>query len=122
MDSKQHLFYALGIMAYAVAKADGEVQQQERELIHKIVDEELGYNINFDCAEIIHTVLQSQKPGSNEVYNWALNAFELGKHHFTPIIKEQFISVLKKIAEAFPPTTPEESKMIDKISRNIWAL
>ena len=31
-------------------------------------------------------------------------------------------SAAKKIAEAFPPTTEEESKMIDKISRNIWAI
>ena len=33
MDAKQHLYYALGALAYAVAKSDGKVQAEEREKI-----------------------------------------------------------------------------------------
>jgi uncharacterized tellurite resistance protein B-like protein len=121
MDAKQHLYYALGIMAYAVAKADGEIQQQERQMIHKIVSEETEHNINFDYAEIIFSILQKEKNGVDSVYKWAIHSIDLGKHHFTPLMKDQFIAVIKKIAEAFPPTTKGESKMIDKFSRVIWS-
>jgi hypothetical protein len=61
MDAKQHLYYALGIMAYAVAKSDGEVQNEERQMIHKIVVEESGHEIDFDYAEIIFSILQKEK-------------------------------------------------------------
>lgn len=122
MDARQHLYYALGIMAYAVAKSDGEVQNEERQMIHQIVVEESGHEIDFDYAEIIFSILQKEKQGALGVLDWAFHAFELGKHHLTPKMKEQFVSVIKKIAAAYPPTTAEELKMIDKISRNIWAL
>ncbi len=122
MDARQHLYYALGIMAYAVAKSDGEVQKEEREMIHNIVVEESGHEIDFDYAEIIFSILQKDKQGANEVYQWATKAFDLGKHHFTPAMKEQFVNVIKSIAEAFPPTSSEEINMIDKISREIWSL
>lgn len=121
MDAKQHLYYALGIMAYAVAKSDGEIQHQERDLIHKIVSEESGHEIDFDYAEIIFSILQKEKQGANEVFNWAIHAFELGKHHLTPLMQKQFVAVIKRIAEAYPPATPEERTMIDKISRFIWS-
>ncbi|MBI2280685.1 MAG: TerB family tellurite resistance protein [Bacteroidetes bacterium] len=122
MDAKQHLYYALGIMAYAVAKADGKVQNEERQMIHKIVVEKSGHEIDFDYAEIIFSILQKEKQGASEVYQWAMNAFNLGKHHLTPEMKKQFIAVIKQIAEAYPPKTIEEIKWIDKISRNIWLL
>jgi uncharacterized tellurite resistance protein B-like protein len=122
MDAEQHLYYALGIMAYAVAKADGEVQHQEREMIHDIVVEESGHNINFEYAEIIFSILQKDKLGVNQVYEWAINAFHLGKNHLTQEMKEQFVAVIKRMAEAYPPNNPNEIKMIDKISRDIWSL
>ena len=121
MDAKQHLYYALGIMAYAVAKADGEVQNQERQMIHKIVVEETDHQIDFDYAEIIFSILQKGKSDSLPIYDWAMHSFDLGKHHLTSEMKEQFVTVIQKIAEAFPPATPEENDMIDKISRGIWA-
>ena len=122
MDAKQHLYYALGIMAYAVAQTDGEVQNEERLMIHQIVVEESGHEIDFNYAEIIFSILQKENHGTSEVYQWAMNAFNLGKHHFTPLMKEQFVKIIKKIAEAYPPKTIEEIKLIDKISRNIWLL
>jgi len=121
MDSKQHLYYALGILAYAVAKADGQVQHEERQMIHDIVEKESGHNLDFDYAEIIFSILQKDKPGIEQVCEWAMNAFETGKGHFTPQVKEQFVNVIQKIAEAFPPTTTEERQVIERFSRDIWA-
>ncbi len=121
MDAKQHLYYALGIMAFAVAKADGKVQNQERQMIHKIVSEESGHKIDFGYAEIIFSILQKEKSGASPIYDWAIHSIDLGKHHLTETMKEQFVAVIKKIAEAFPPTTPEENELIDKFSRIIWS-
>ena len=112
MDSKQNLYYALGIFAYAVAKADGVVQHEEKEELHKIVSDNLDHDMDFQYVEIIFSILQKDKPGFEDVHKWALEALEQGKYHLTYEIKDQFITVLKKVAEAFPPTTPEENELI----------
>lgn len=120
MEAKKNLYYALGLLAYAVAKADGKVQNEEREIIHNIVKKESGHHIDFDYAEIIFNILQKDNPGADQVYSWSMNAFKTGKQHFTPLMKEQFVAIIKKVAEAFPPSTIEEQNIIDKFSREIW--
>lgn len=120
MDAKQHLYYALGILSYAIAKADGEIQPEERQMIHKIVVEESKHHIDFDYAEIIFSILQKDNPGVNKAYEWAMHSFNLGKQHFTTEMKEQFVAVIQKMEEAFPPATVEERNLIEKFSRSIW--
>lgn len=122
MDAQQNLYYALGILAYAIAKADGEVQREERDMIHKLVSEEIDHNVNFNYSEIIFDILQKDNRSFNQVYEWSMSEFELGKYHFTPAMKSEFISVITKIAEAFPPNTHEEKKLISQFEIDIKKL
>lgn len=119
MDNKQSLYYALGIFAYAIAKADGKIQQEEMEELHKIVSEELDHNMDFQYVEIIFKILQKDKAGFEDVHKWALDALEKGKYHLTPEIKEQFIQVMKRVGDAFPPKTDEEHQMINTFIQEI---
>ena len=119
MDNRQNLFYALGIFAYAVAKADGTVQLEERNELHKIVKEELEHEIDFTYVEIIFKILQKDKAGFDEVHQWALDALEKGKYYLTDKIKAQFIRVLKKVANSFPPKTDEEHELINLLIKEI---
>lgn len=121
MEARQQLYYALGILAYAVAKADGNVQSEERQLIQDIVAKESGHNMDFDYAEIIFHILQKDEPGIEYVYDWAMNALGKGKRHLTSELKGQFIKVIRQIAEAFPPATPEERKLIERFSKDLGA-
>ena len=113
MDSKQNLYYALGIFSYAVAKADGTVQLEEKEELQKIVAEEIDHDIDFQYVDIIFQILQKDKPGFKDVHQWALDALERGKYHLTEDIKNQFINVLKRVAAAFPPKSEEEHELIN---------
>ena len=119
MDSKQSLYYALGIFTYAIAKADGKIQLEEKEALHKIVEEETKHGMDFQYVEIIFQLLQKDKAGFDDVHKWALDALERGKYHLTPEIKEEFISVMKKVADAFPPKTGEEHEMINTFIQEI---
>jgi hypothetical protein len=87
----------LGILAYAVAKADGHIPREERQMIHDIVVKESEHNIDFDYTEIIFSTLQRDKPGIEQVYDRAMNAFETRKQHFTVHLKEKFIIVIQKL-------------------------
>lgn len=122
MDAKQHLYYALGALAYAVAKADGKVQNEEREKIKEIVNEGIQHNIDFNYTDIIFQILQKDKMGFKDVYAWAMHSFETAKYHLTPEVKKQFISVIEQVAAAFPPDDPEERALINRFSADIAKL
>ena len=113
MDSKQNLYYALGIFCYAVAKADGTIQYEEKEELHKIVNEEIDHNIDFQYVDIIFQLLQKDKPGFSDVHKWAMEALENGKYHLTEELKEKFIQVIMRVADSFPPKTDEEHELIN---------
>ena len=62
MEGTERLYYALGQLAFAVAKADGQVNAEERQRFHDIVvkgakETSPSYNI----SEIIFHLLQLQK-------------------------------------------------------------
>ena len=123
MDAKQQLYYALGQLAYAVAKADGQIQKEEKELLHKIVTDEVEKNsYDFDIADIIFHILQKDKKDFETTYNWAIHSMKLGKHHFSEEMKDQFLHIIKKVAKAFPPISMEESEIIDRFSRDLKTL
>jgi uncharacterized tellurite resistance protein B-like protein len=119
MDNRQNLYYALGIFAYAVAKADGTVQLEERNELHKIVQEEIDHDMDFTYVEIIFKILQKDKAGFEEVHQWALDALEKGKYYLTEKIKAQFVTVLKRVADAFPPKEQAEHDLINTLIREI---
>lgn len=122
MDARQHLYYALGALAYAVAKADGKVQTEEREKLQEIVNAGIQHNMDFNYTDIIFQILQKDKMGFRDVYEWAMHSFETGKYHLTPEVKKQFIKVIEDVAEAFPPSDPEERALIARFSADISKL
>lgn len=122
MDAKQHLYYALGILAYGVAKADGTIQREEKEMVKKIVEEETDHAMDYGYTEIIFLLLEREKKGFQSTYDWAMKNFELGKHHFTDEMKKDFVTAITKVAEAFPPNTDEEMAIIQKFKEDLDGL
>lgn len=119
MDGKQNIYYALGILSYAIAKADGKVQQEEKDKLHEIVRKEVDHNIDFEYAEIIFQLLENQKIGFEKTYVWALAEFKKGRHYLTPELKEQIIEVIVQLAKAFDHITSEEVQLIERFERDI---
>ncbi len=58
MTGTERLYYALGQLAYAVAKADGKINGEERQKLHDIVVKESNcHNHNINVSEIIFHLL-----------------------------------------------------------------
>lgn len=120
MDSQQRLFYALGEMAYAIACADGKLQEPERKVFEKILKNHLDWHVgDFDYAGVIFKILQKDKNDIPTVYKWAMKEMEMNKHHLTIQMINSFIDILKEVAAAFPPVTPEEKQWIDRFVTDI---
>lgn len=121
MRPKESLHYAIGQLAYAVAKADGEVQKEERQRFAGIVAAELRlHDEEFNVSDIIFQVLDKDKfISSRDAYDCAMREIRLHSQYLSPELKQTFVRVLEKVAMAYPPVTIDELDLIERFKKDI---
>jgi uncharacterized tellurite resistance protein B-like protein len=120
MTSTQNLHYAIGELAFAVAFSDGEVQKEEREKFENIIAAELRTkHYDFDIADIIFKILDKERLDAETAYQWAMSQIKLNSHYLSPELKQASVSIMEKIAKAFPPVTGEERNLIERFKKDI---
>jgi uncharacterized tellurite resistance protein B-like protein len=120
MTPTENLHYAIGELAYAIAAADGEIQQAERDIFHDIIKTELQHkDVDFNVTDIIFQVLNKQKTSTDYAYDWAMKQIRLNSHYLSPALKEKFIAVMEKVANAFKPVTIDEMRLVEKFKMDI---
>jgi DnaJ-domain-containing protein 1 len=123
MTPLQNLYYATGELAYAIACADGEVQKAERQKFHDIVAEELSSEqFGFDISLIIFQVMDKTNTSSAQAYETAMEQLRSNSQYLNLALKDKFIKVMEKAAEAFPPVTMEENEFIEKLKSDLTLL
>jgi uncharacterized tellurite resistance protein B-like protein len=121
MTPTENLHYAIGQLAYAIAKADGQVQNEEREKFAHIVAAELRmHDQDFNVSDIIFKVLDDDKfISAKDAYDWAMKQIRTNSHYLSPALKETFIKVMQKVARAYPPVTADEISILAKFQDEI---
>ncbi|MFB6305530.1 MAG: hypothetical protein ABEH43_00810 [Flavobacteriales bacterium] len=123
MDAKENLYYALGQLAYAVAKVDNKVQKEEKKKFHDIVEAEINNdNLDFNISNIIFQIMEKDHSDLDKSYDWAIQAMRLGSHYMDDIRKAEFLAVLKQVAKAFPPETVDEKELIERFKKDLDGL
>jgi uncharacterized tellurite resistance protein B-like protein len=123
MTPTENLHYAIGEIAYAIARADGDVQKEERVKFQKIIEAELRCkDYDFDISGIIFHILNKDKTSTKYAYDWAIGQIKTNSHYLSPALKAAFINVTEKIAKSFPPVTIDEAKFIEKFKKDIEPL
>lgn len=120
----QDLHSAIGELAYAIARADGTIQMEERKKFHDIVAAEMRCkHYDFDISEIIFKVLDKDKYIDTQTsYDWAMKTIRLNSHYLSPELKETFIKVMEKIAKAYAPVTINEMDLVAQFKNDIAPL
>jgi hypothetical protein len=120
MDYRQNLYYAFGHIAYALAGADGEVQKEEKEKLHHIITEGIKrHGLELNYSEIIFQVLGKDHIPFDTAYEWGMREMKLSSHYLSEKIKRDLILILHQVAEAFPPETLDEEKLIDRFRKDL---
>lgn len=120
MDAKQSLFYGLGQIAYAIAQADGQVQREEREKLHSFLKNEIkNIDADFDYTDIIFQLLDKEHINFETSYKWGIDAMKLGSHKLTFQLKWEFLEILCKVAESYPPSTDRENEIIARFTKDL---
>jgi uncharacterized tellurite resistance protein B-like protein len=123
MTPTENLHYAIGEMAYAIARADGAVQKEERQKFHDIVEAELRMkDRGFNISDIIFKIMDKDKTSTEDAYNWAMGQIRVNSHYLSPQLKETFIKVIEKVAKAYAPVTIDETDIIEKFKKDIAPL
>ena len=123
MTPQENLHYALGEIAYAIARADGTVQKEERKKFQNIIAAELRCkNYDFDVSDTVFKVLEKENIDTETSYNWAMNNIRLNSHYLSPELKKTFVKIIEKIAKAYPPITVAEKNLLDKFNEDIAPL
>jgi uncharacterized tellurite resistance protein B-like protein len=121
MTALENLHYAIGELAYAVAAADGKIQKEERNKFHSIVEAEIrSKDYEFDISDIIFQILdKSKNKDVEEIYASAMHTIKTNSHYLSPRLKETFITVMEKVAKAFPPVTEAEQTLLERFKADI---
>lgn len=123
MDPLENLHFAIGQLAFAVAFSDGKVQKEEREKFQAIVLQELKReDYSFDVSDIVFQIMEKDKMDSSTVYDWAMKEIKANGHYLSPELKQKFLLVMDRIANAYPPVTIDESSIINKFKKDIASI
>lgn len=120
MSPLENLYYAAGELAYAVARADGQVQKEERLKFLEILKSEFGSEGEQSTGEIIFHLMEKRghfDPVS--VYDMAMKTIRENSHYLSPALKEHFIALLEKVAAAYPPVTAAEHSIVSRFKEDI---
>ncbi len=120
MTSIENLHDAIGMLAYAVAFADGKVQQEEIKKWEAIVAAELRMkDMHFDISDISFRLMARDKIDVKTVYDWAMKEIHTNSHYLSPELKDTFLKVMEKMAKAYPPVTIDEHNLIEKFKEDM---
>lgn len=123
MTPTENLHYAIGELAYAIARADGEVQKEERKKFQDIVAAEMRSNdYGFDVSDIIFKIMDRDKTSAKEAYDSAMKQVRTNSHYLSPELKETFVKVIEKVAKSYAPVTIDEMQLIEKFKKDIEPL
>ena len=128
MDIKE-FYIQLGKLLYAVAMADGEVQDEEMQALYKLVISELSDESLFNQEEVnvFHTEfefeeLMDKNASRHEAFNSFLRYFDENYTQFTDQMKKVCVHSVEQIAKAFDGIIPEEKEMINTLKERLKLL
>ena len=122
MNPVQNLYSALGQIIYGIAGANHPIQQDENDLLQKIIRSEMS---KYKRRTGVDIILESGKRECKNIekdYEHAINDMREYGHALNAEMKAVFTSIVKKVAAVFPPVTIERQNIADRFIRDINAI
>ena len=120
--SKQNIHIAMGSLAYAIAKADGVIQQEEITTIKKLALEEFEVeDVDSEWIEKMFKKLERDNITIEDAYNYAIDTLEANRYDydFDLVMKNKCIKFMSRIADAFADTSIAEQAIIEKFNQDV---
>ncbi|SDL08671.1 Tellurite resistance protein TerB [Catalinimonas alkaloidigena] len=112
MTDKEKLYETLGELMFAVAMADGMIQDAEMKTMHQILD-------RHPWASTIRWSFDYERAKQSSVEENYQKAIAVCHRHGPAPEYHEFIDVMQKIAEANGTVAPEEAHLIQSFSHDL---
>ncbi|MEL7003723.1 MAG: TerB family tellurite resistance protein [Bacteroidota bacterium] len=112
MTEEEKLYETLGELLYAVAKADGVIQDEEKAAMNNLLkghpwEKQINWSFEYEA---------SKEPTVEEIYTKVISYCQ----HYGPAPQyDEFINAMKIIAEASGGMDDSESKIIESFSSDL---
>lgn len=124
----KEFYIELGKLVYAIAMADGQVQQEELDTLRNTINthlapledsmDEFGTDSAFYTEFEFETLMDSQADVKS-CFESFMQYIENNKNLFTPKFKAACINVIEEVAKAYQGIIPAEKELIDKIKARL---
>lgn len=123
------LYKNIGILLYAIAKADGQIQDKEIKAIHRIVTEDLapleesvdafGTDTAF-FAEFEFAILQDRDISAQKAFDRFIVFAKENEKNLSPQLRELIVKSVEKVAAAYRGTNKSEAAMIEALKKQLF--
>ena len=120
-DLHPELTRAIAEIAYATAKSDGHLQDEERDAFNNIIKEELG-DAALEAIERFELLEKDLDAEMIQAYRGALSRLKRHRRYLNDDIKQKFLDVMKKVASSYDGTEAAESIFIRKFKKDLKSL
>jgi|SRR6185437_11963780 len=116
--SQQNIHIAMGSLGYAIAKADGVIQDNEKQTITKLAQQEFDLGSN-DVEWIRNMFLKMEKENISleDAYDYAMDMLEANRFEFDfdSSVKKKCLRFIERIAESFGGVSYKEQSILEKL-------
>lgn len=118
----QNIHIAMGSLAYAIAKADGVIQEEEKVVIKNLAQKE--FELSDTDSEWISNMfnqLEKDNIGLDDAYNYAIDTLQANRYDydFTDAVKLKCIKFMEKVSESFDGISGEEREIIERFKEDM---
>jgi uncharacterized tellurite resistance protein B-like protein len=120
--SRQNIYIAMGSLAYAITKADGQIQEQEKNTIKNLAQKEFELNDqDNEWIENMFSKLEKDGISLDDAYNYAIDVLEANRYEFDfdQEMKQKCLNFMERIAESSNGVSVNEQLIIKRFRKDI---
>lgn len=116
--SNPFLIQALAELAYSIALADGELQEEEKNAFYEIIDTELRQDASW-AKDRFKLLEEKVNPSIEQCYKFAMFAIKTNRNFFDDTLKMKFLNVITRVADSVNGLEPSEVELIERFKKDI---
>jgi len=121
MEANHEIYRAIAELAYAVAKADGNLQSIEKETFFDIIQDEL-HSSAWSAQSRFDILEESMKPSVDHAYKMVIKTIKDNQHAFTAAMRQKFLTVMNRVAESYNGIVVQEQELINRFLKDTEGL
>ena len=117
------LYYVLGQLVYAMAKADESIDKNDRSELHDLFVSEFGDSKSgVDLSEVISHILNKEKKDFETTYNWVIQSLKLQQGELDEEIKSKILNVVELVVDKYPSKSFRGDDLLARLKADVQGL